>query len=196
MTDMNNIQTDEELVQLFKEGHTEAFEELVYRYKNVLFQYIKGMVHDEGIAEDLFQEVFMSFFKQKDRFEVCGKFKAWLFLAARNRVFNFFRDQKQAISLDQTDEEGNAFLHDILADGERLPLERLAGREKDEQIRRVVDQLPPHQREVIYLRVYFPFKEIAQILDRPLGSVLADCHRAVQKMKEILVKQSVLEEGL
>lgn len=84
-----NGRTDDELVLLFKSGSGEAFEELVYRYKNSLYQYIMTMVQDEGAAGDLFQEVFISLFKHADKYEPRGKFKSWLFLTARNRVLNF-----------------------------------------------------------------------------------------------------------
>ena len=176
-----NERTDDELVLLFKSGSSDAFEELVYRYKNSLYQYIMAMVQDEGAAGDLFQEVFISLFKHADKYEPRGKFKSWLFLTARNRVLNFFRDRDKLASLDQTDEEGNAFLHDTLPDGQPSLLEELAGRETEEEIRRASLELPARQREMLYLRQYMSFKEIAQLLDRPLGTVLADCHRAVKK---------------
>ncbi len=181
--------TDDELVELFKSGNSEAFEKLVYRYKNSLYQYIMTMVQDEGAAGDLFQEVFISFFKYADKYESRGKFKSWLFLAARNRVLNFFRDRDKLSSLDQTDEEGNAYFHDTLSDGKPSLLEELSGRETEEEIRRASLKLPPRQREMIYLRQYLSFKEIAEMLDRPLGTVLADCHRAVKKMQHILAAQ-------
>ena len=76
--------TDDELVSLFRAGSGVAFETLVLRYKNQLYQYIMGMVQDEGAAGDLFQEVFISFFKHADKYESRGKFKSWLFLTARN----------------------------------------------------------------------------------------------------------------
>lgn len=81
--------TDDELVSLFRAGSGVAFETLVLRYKNQLYQYIMGMVQDEGAAGDLFQEVFISFFKHADKYESRGKFKSWLFLTARNKVLNF-----------------------------------------------------------------------------------------------------------
>ena len=190
-----NERTDDELVLLFKSGSGEAFEELVYRYKNSLYQYIMAMVQDEGAAGDLFQEVFISFFKHADKYQPRGKFKSWLFLTARNKVLNFFRDRDPLASLDQTDEEGNAFLHDTLSDGAPSPLEGLAGRETEEEIRRASLALPQRQREMIYLRQYLSFKEIAELMDRPLGTVLADCHRAIKKMQHLLAaKQTAARE--
>lgn len=181
--------TDDELVSRFRQGNGEAFEVLVYRYKNSLYQYIMALVQDEGAAGDLFQETFLAVFKNADKYEARGKFKSWLFLAARNRTLNYFRDRDKLVSLDQEDEEGNAFLHDTLADSSATPLDDLSGQETEEEIRRAALLLPARQREMIYLRPYFSFKEIAQMLDRPLGTVLADCHRAVKKMQTLLARK-------
>ncbi len=185
--------TDDQLVELFRAGNEKAFEELVYRYKNPLYQYIMSLVQDEGAAGDLFQEVFISFFKNVGKYESRGKFKSWLFLTARNRVFNFFRDRDKLSSLDQTDDDGNSVFHETLEDGQLAPLEELSGKEAEEMIRRASLQLPPRQREMIYLRQYLSFKEIAELLERPLGTVLADCHRAVKKMRQLLEKQQTRE---
>ena len=161
------------------------------RYKNSLYQYIFAMTRDAGATEDLFQETFISFFKHADKYQARGKFKAWLFLAARNRTLNFFRDRDKLFSLDQTDDEGCDLLS-ALPDSSPTPAEALSGRETEEQIRRAALALPVRQREMIYLRQYFSFKEIAQMLQRPLGTVLADCHRAVKKMQTLLAGEVTL----
>lgn len=188
--------TDDELVSAFRQGDEQAFEMLVLRYKNPLYQYIMSMTQDEGAAADLFQETFISFFKNADKYEARGKFKSWLFLSARNQTLNFFRDRDKLSSLDGTDEEEGLSLHETLPDGTLPPLEVLSGRETEEEIRRAALNLPQRQREMIYLRQYFSFKEIAQMLGRPLGTVLADCHRAVKKMQLLLGRQNVQEERL
>ena len=68
-------------------------------------------------------------------------------------------------------------------------LEALSAQETQHMIRQAAEQLPPRQREVIYLRQYLSFKEMAELLDRPLGTVLADCHRGIQKMQKIVTAQ-------
>ena len=187
-----NTRTDDELVQLFASGEAGAFEELVLRYKNGLYQYLKALVKDEGVAGDLFQEVFLALFKHADSFHAQGKFKSWLFLTARNKAFNYFRDHPAQASLDQTDEEGNSVWHETLPDGELPQLEQLTQEETLVRIRQAVDGLPPSQREVIYLRQELSFKEIAELLHKPLGTVLADGHRAAQKVRKMLAMGEIL----
>ena len=189
--------TDDELMSLFGGGSNEAFETLVLRYKNALYQYIKSMVLDQGAAEDLFQEVFITLFKSADKYQAQGKFKAWLFLMARNKVLNYFRAQnKNTTSLDQTDEEGNAFLQDTLPDTSAPVLEGLTQRETAQAVHRALEQLPERQREILILRQDMSFKEIAEMLGRPLGTILADSYRALGKLKQLLTAQPGPEETL
>ncbi len=191
---MTNLsaQNDDELIQTFVAGQPQAFEELVLRYKNSLYQYILSLVHDEGAAGDLFQEVFLALYKHAADFQAQGKVKAWLFLTARNKTLNYFRDRKEHVSLDAPDEEGNEFWHEVLPDGEADQLEQLESEEGLKRLKRAIDQLPPRQKEVIYLRQYLSFAEMAEVQHRPLGTVLADCHRAVEKVRQILASEAML----
>lgn len=188
---MTEILTDDELVLKFKKGQKECFEELVFRYKNSLYQYILSMVRDEGTAGDIFQEVFINFFKNVEKYNPQGKFKAWLFMSARNRILNFFRDKDKLYSLDETDENGEAYLQDMVAGNDLPPLEQLSNEELGRSIRKASLELPQKQREVIYLRQYLSFKEIAQMVGRPIGSVLAEHHRGIKKMQQLLSGKEV-----
>ncbi len=187
-----SAQSDDELVKAFAADTGEAFETLVLRYKNSLYQYLLSLVHDEGAAGDLFQEVFLALYKHAADFEARGKVKAWLFLTARNKTLNYFRDRKVDVSLDAPDEEGNEFWHEVLPDGEESPLEQLESAEGLARLKAVIDQLSPRQKEVIYLREYLSFAEMAEVLHKPLGTVLADCHRAVAKVRKILIQEGTL----
>lgn len=196
MDSIKDIQNDDSLVASFCDGNNQAFEELVLRYKNSLYQYILSLVKDESVAEDVFQDVFISLFKHAKTYKAQGKFKAWLFLAARNKVLNYWRDHKNNTSLDQTDDDGNAYLQDTLSDNSRPVLDELNWRELQETVRQAIEQLPPRQKEMMYLRQYMSFQEIADTVDRPLGTVLADCHRAVKKVRQLIAQQTAQEEML
>lgn len=188
-----SMRSDDELVVLFAQGQSDAFEELLLRHKNGLYQYIVSIVKDEGAAGDLFQEVFLALYTHAADFKAQGKVKSWLFLTARNKAFNYLRDHKADSSLDEQDEEGNEFWHEVLPDGEATQLEQLARQENVEQIKQLIASLPPRQQEVLYLRPYFSFKEIAEMVNKPLGTVLADCHRGLEKIRKILMDQPEVE---
>lgn len=181
-----NGQSDDELVVGFQNGDEGCFNELVYRYKNMLYQYIMVMVRDEGAAGDIFQEVFLNFYRRIHDYRPQGKLKSYLFTAARNRILNYFRDQDKLVSLDDTDEEGNSYWHDELPGNDPLPLEGLERAELAQRIRNASLRLPPAQREAIYLKQYMTFKEASELLNRPLGTVLADHHRGIHKMQKML----------
>lgn len=184
--------SDDELVQGCQQGKEEDFNELVYRYKNSLYQYILALTRDEGAAGDIFQEVFLGFYRRIGEYKPEGKLKSYLFTSARNRVLNYFRDQDKAISLDDTDEEGTPYLHQEVAGNDLSPLEGLAQAEGLEKIRMASLLLPPKQREAVYLKQLMTFQEMAEMLQRPLGSVLADYHRGIRKMQEVLLKEENL----
>ncbi len=178
--------SDDELVAGFQNGDEQCFNELVYRYKNTLYQYILVMVRDEGAAGDIFQEVFLNFYRRIGQYRSEGKLKSYLFTAARNRVFNYFRDKDGVCSLDDTDEEGNPYLHDEVQGDDPSPLEKMEQAELGRRIQEASLRLPLSQREIIYLKQYMTFREAAQLLNRPLGTVLADHHRGIQKMQKML----------
>lgn len=183
--------SDDELVQGCQQGNSEDFNELVYRYKNDLYQYILALTRDEGAAGDIFQEVFLSFYRNIATYQPQGKLKSYLFTSARNRVLNYFRDQDKAVSLDGADTEENVPLQEQIASNEPTALENLEQAERLEQIRQAALALSPKQREVIYLKQSMTFQEIADMLQRPLGSVLADYHRGIRKMQERLQEEKI-----
>ena len=181
-----NQRSDDELVLGCQQGKEEDFNEIVYRYKNDLYQYILALTRDEGAAGDIFQEVFLSFYRRIDQYQPQGKLKSYLFTSARHRVLNYFRDQEKSLSLDDTDEEGNAYLHQQLEGKDLSPLENLTQREGLDRIRQASLALPPKQREVVYLKQIMTFQEMTELLQRPLGTLLADYHRGIRKMQELL----------
>ena len=95
--------TDEELVKLYVEGLNEAFDTLLIRYKDRLFGYILSNVHDEDIANDIFQETFFKVIVslRKGRYVENGKFYVWLSSIAHNVIVDGFRKQQTSTTLSQ-----------------------------------------------------------------------------------------------
>lgn len=183
--------TDDQLVRSCQQGNKTDFNEIVYRYKNSLYQYILALVKDDGAAGDIFQEVFWSFYRHIGAYKPQGKLKSYLFTSARNRILNYFRDKDKAVSLDDTDEEGNAYLHQQIAGKDVSPLEGLTQAEGLERIQKASMLLPEKQREVVYLKQLMTFQEMAEFLGRPLGTVLADYHRGIRKIQQFLQEEDL-----
>ena len=87
--------TDDELVKMYANGSNEAFDSLLSRYKNKLFSYIFYTVHDEDMANDIFQETFVKVILniQSGNYVPSGKFYAWITRIAHNMIMDQYRQQ-------------------------------------------------------------------------------------------------------
>lgn len=173
-----------QLVSLAAGEDSDAFADLLAPYRTPLFAFLFRSCGRRDVAEDLMQETLLRCWQGLPGYDHRGRFGAWLFTIARNVV----RDgQRRRIS------EGHATGRETgpvgppptaVAD----PHAEMEGRETAARIQTAIDALPATQREVFLLRQHggMSFKEIARLLDQPLGSVLSAMHRAVGKiMKEV-----------
>lgn len=185
------MRPDSDLIRDYLAGDEAAFAELFERYKAPLFSYLLRMTGDRDKAEDLFQETFIKAVKALGRFGGEKKFSAWLFTIARNSLMDSFRRGKlrAAASLDDTgpDGEGPA-LGGALASAEPGPEAAALSAAGVEEFRRAFDSLPEEQKEVFLMRHYsgLSFREIAEAVGTPIGTVLARMSRAAAKLREKL----------
>ncbi len=184
--------SDEDLFLRFCKGHKEAFGVLVRRYERELFGYLRRYLGDHNLAEDVFQNTFLQLYVKSHQYEHGRPFRPWLYTIATNQAIDALRrgGRHQAISLDQGREES--------ADGEmRTLLETLEGRgpspvdaaegqERRERIRASVERLPEFLRQVLVLAYYqgLKYREIADILGIPVGTVKSRLHAALVKLQE------------
>jgi RNA polymerase sigma-70 factor (ECF subfamily) len=185
--------SDEELLTRFCKGQKEAFGILVRRYERELFGYLRRYLGDSTLAEDVFQNTFLQLYVKSNQYEPGRPVRPWLYTIATNQAIDALRRQgrHQAVSLDQAREE--------LADGDiRSLVETLEGRgpgpldaaeasERRERVRASVDRLPDFLRQVLVLAYYqgLKYREIADILDIPVGTVKSRLHAALVKLQEI-----------
>lgn len=176
--------TDEQLVERFRDGATPAFELLVKRYRHELFHFLIRFVGNRASAEDIFQEAFLQVHQSIESFDVTRRFKPWLFTIAANKARDFLRrsSQRQAAALSAKigDEDGREFM-DLMEADLPLPDQTFEKEELRERVRQVAASLPDHLREILLLAYFhrFPYKEIAEMLDIPLGTVKSRLHAAV-----------------
>jgi len=186
--------TDAQLIAAFRTGDNSAFEMLLSRHKSSLYSFILSMVRDEDTAADIFQETFIKVFKNLDRYSEEGKFRGWLYRTASNLAMDHFRRTSHLVSFDNAprDNEDDGFDGGMQgstpAPISEEPAEIFGRADVKAAVDAALATLPPEQREVVLLREYadMSFKEIAQVTDAPIGTVLARMSRAVAKLKTAL----------
>lgn len=178
--------SDEQLVAKYRSGETWAFEELVGRYRQELFHFLIRFAGGRAAAEDLFQEAFLQVHLSADTFDVTKRFKPWLFTIAANKARDYLRKKgrRQAAPLSAEinagGDDGRQFI-DLLEADLPLPEDVASDAESRARIKQVVDEMPEHLREILVLAYFnqFAYKEIAEMLGIPLGTVKSRLHAAV-----------------
>ncbi len=171
----------ERLVRLASRGDQDAWRALVELYGRRVFALAKSRVRRADVAEEVTQSVFLTVATKltEGSYEERGRFESWLFRVAMNRVRDEIRRARR-----RHEGEDNGTISRVVAD------ERTAGPERWEtdRLRSAIEELGDADREVIELRHHgqVAFKEIAAMLDEPVGTVLARHHRALGKLRAIL----------
>jgi len=183
--------SDERLLSDFLAGDRSAFASLTERYAEDLFRFVARFVRSSSVAEDLVQETFIQVFQSAAGFDRSRRLRPWLFTIAANKARDHLRERgrKKEVGLSAgplaSDGIEVSYL-DFLSDESPSPLDAAANEEIASSVRGIVSQLPDHLREVLVLGYYqrLPYKEIAEILDVPLGTVKSRLHAAVSSFAE------------
>ncbi len=180
--------TDAELVAAYKAGDPEALGALMERHKAAVYGYLLRLTGRADAADDIFQEVFLKLVKTPGAYGEREKFKAWLFTVARNAAMDHFR---RVGARGEVPLEGDAQRPgpvDLAASHDPGPEEAFFNKALGERIAAALACLSADQLEVFYLRHYseLSFKEIAGMLDLPIGTVLARMSRAAARLREKL----------
>ena len=180
--------TDEELALSYADGTNRAFDLLLLRNQSKLFSYILFVVHDRETAEDIFQETFVKVITrlQEGRYTVSGKFGAWIMRIAHNAIMDWYRDQASMRIVDTSADNdlSNIPGADIF---EGNIENRFVNSQIMTDVRRLLDALPPMQREVVYMRFYqqLSFKEIADSTEVSINTALGRMRYALLNMRRM-----------
>jgi RNA polymerase sigma-70 factor (ECF subfamily) len=185
-------ETDEDLLLRFSRGQSAAFGELVRRYERELYGYLRRYLGDASLAEDVFQNTFLQLYLKSNQYEPGRPVRPWLYTIATHQAIDALRrnNRHQAVSLEQAraepSENGPGSLMDTLESHSAGPLELVAEDERRERIRASVERLPEFLRQVLILAYYqgLKYREIADILDIPVGTVKSRLHAALVKLQE------------
>ncbi|GJM23610.1 MAG: DNA-directed RNA polymerase sigma-70 factor [Phycisphaerae bacterium] len=181
-----NAPTDEQLLASHLSGDEGAFRTLVERHSTELFQFVYRFTNRKSAAEDVVQDTFIQVHLAGQSFDTNRRFKPWLFTIAANKARDHLRSRtrKREVPLDAQvggdDDDGQRFL-DLLADEITSPTAQLEDAEQSKFVQGVVEEMPAHLSEILILAYFhrFPYRDIAEMLDIPLGTVKSRLHAAV-----------------
>ena len=186
---MNN-KTDEELINDFQNGDINSYNQLVYRYKDKLFNYIYHFVHDLDLAEDLLQDTFLKLYTHKNSYKNIAKFSTWIYTIAGNFAKTELRKTKRRKTYSNSElafDEKEL----IISDNSNNPDKLLFDKGVKEDLRNCLSKLPLNFRTIIILRDIqeLSYDEISIIIELPLGTVKSRINRARLKLYECLEKK-------
>ena len=193
--------TDDMLVTLYLEGNNSAFDILLERHKDRLYNYIYFLVHSREVTEDIFQETFVKAIVtlQQGRYTNDGKFSAWITRIAHNLVIDQFRTERNENTVSNDETEIDLFNDVRFSEGNIE--NQFVNDQVLKDVRMLIDELPDCQREVVFMRYYqdLSFKEIADMTGVSINTALGRMRYAVMNMRRIAAEKNVslvLEENV
>ena len=187
--------SDHELLNTYISGNEDSINVLLNRHRKRILDYIYMMVKNRDVADDIFQETLIKVvrFVQEGRYTENGKFLSWVLRIAHNQVIDYFRRKKQRNNVS----EGDAG-YDILNNqkfSDHTVEEKLITNQIETDVRKLIDFLPPEQKEVVLMRYYMglSFKEIVEQTDVSINTALGRMRYALINLrKPIDEKQLIL----
>jgi RNA polymerase sigma factor (sigma-70 family) len=179
--------TDNELIQSFQEGNTRAFDTLLDRHQERIYNTILFMVKDSYLAEDLIQEIFIKIIdnlKQR-KYNEEGKFLPWALRISHNFCVDHFRKVKRTPTIRTSDDQD---IFEVINHSDHSADYKMTRKQTHQNIQQLVDLLPEEQREIIVLRHYanLSFKEIATMTNCSINTALGRMRYGLINLRKMM----------
>ena len=190
-----NEMTDEQLAMSYVNGNNRAFDVLLSRNQSKLFAYILFVVHDRDTADDIFQETFVKVVTrlQQGKYSPTGKFGAWVMRIAHNVIMDWYREQRmdKIVEAPKENDLSNVGRKDDLLDGSIE--DQFVNTQILADVRKMMNQLPAPQREVVYMRFYqeLSFKEIAETTGVSINTSLGRMRYALLNLRRMAKEHNI-----
>lgn len=180
--------SDEELAVCYMRGEDKAFNLLLEHNQSKLFSYIYYVVHDEDIANDLFQDTFIKIITRlrNGMYTPTDKFHSWCLRIAHNVIMDNFRNAKISSIVEPTEDNDLSNIRN--SNVEEMNIERLfINNQILEDAKNIMNSLPSSQREVVYMRFFqqMSFKEISEATNVSINTALGRMRYALFNMRKI-----------
>lgn len=182
---------DLELVRALREGSEAAYEDLMTRFQQPVYNLAFRLLNDPTDAADVVQEVFLKVFRNVDSFRGQSSLKTWIYRITVNESHNqrrwFFRHRKREMGLEEDPEDGRG-MAELLPDNGRTPFDFVFDREQHQMIEAALARINPAFRETVVLRdiADLSYEEIAEVLHVSLGTVKSRILRGREALRQEL----------
>ena len=179
--------SDESLLARYREGDGKAFEILYARHRQSLYRFLLGLSGKPELAEEVYQETWLSLIRSASQPQGRATFRPWLFQIARNRLIDHWRKHGAHQPLhDSYDEQSHAVSDDANDPEQLLSLSR-----DSQRLDSALQALPTDQREVFLLRAHgdLDLAQIASLTETPLETVKSRLRYAQQKLRRLLAEE-------
>jgi RNA polymerase sigma-70 factor (ECF subfamily) len=191
---MNTNTSDAVLVKNYIDGNERALEVLVLRHKSRVYNFIYSKVLDGDLSEDIFQDTFIKVIRtlRKGTYNEEGKFLPWLMRIAHNLIIDHFRKSNRMPKFESKDKEFDIF--SMLKDSGRNAEKQLIVDQISADVRKLVDELPEDQKQVVYMRLFkdMSFKEIAENTDVSINTALGRMRYAIINLRRLVVEHNIV----
>ncbi len=189
---------DQELVNQYIKGDESGLSLLITRHKRRIFSYIMLTVKDRALAEDVFQDTFIKVINtlKKGHYNEEGKFLPWVLRISHNLIIDTFRRDKRMPTISGgTNGEGEEFdIFSVLGVYDKTAEEEIIQAQVRKDIRKLVEELPAEQREVLMMRHYYDmsFKEISEQTNVSINTALGRMRYALINLRKMIEEKEIV----
>ncbi|MGB3606565.1 MAG: sigma-70 family RNA polymerase sigma factor [Psychroserpens sp.] len=185
--------TDAVLVRNYMNGDENSLSILIYRHKQKIYSFIYSKVYDRDITEDIFQDAFIKVIKnlKLGKYNEEGKFLPWVMRISHNLVIDHFRKNNR---MPKFDNSGDFNIFSVLGDPALNAEKRLIKDQVDCDLRRIIEELPEDQKDVLVMRMYkdMSFKEISDRTGVSINTALGRMRYALINLRKVIDQNNIV----
>lgn len=190
---MNTISSDAFLVNAYIKGNEKALADLIERHKQRIYSFIYSKVGDRDVTEDIFQDTFIKVINtlKKGAYNEEGKFLPWVMRISHNLIIDYFRKNNR---MPKFENNGDFNIFSVLCDEDLNAERRIIKGQVEEDLRRLIQELPEDQREVLVMRLYkdMSFKEISDQTGVSINTALGRMRYALINLRKVIDKHNIV----
>ena len=184
---------DQELVAYYLKGDENSLKELITRHQRKILTSIYLLIKDREMANDIFQDTFIKVINtlRSGNYNEEGKFLSWVLRIAHNLVIDHFRRQQKMPMVHDTEEYS---LFDFIPLSDENVEDKMISSQIHDTVRRMIDELPADQREVVIMRHYgnMSFKEISEVTNVSINTSLGRMRYALINLRKLVEEKQLI----